>query len=69
MTIGSLELSFVLPIIYLLYIVLLIPVTVKKLKKETTYSKHITLKFITMYSINLSTTNSIITRQLFLDDW
>ena len=48
MTIGSLELSFVLQIIYLLYIVLLIPVTVK---------------------INLFTTNSIITRQLFLDDW
>ena len=34
MTIGSLELSFVLPIIYLLYIVLLIPVTVKNIKDK-----------------------------------
>ena len=32
MTISSLELSFVLPILYLLYIVSLIPVTVKKFK-------------------------------------
>ena len=46
MTIGSLELSFVLPIIYLLYIVLLISVIVKNLKKETTHSKHFTLMFI-----------------------
>ena len=45
MTIGCLELSFVLLILYLLYIVLLIPETVKN-KKETTHSKHITLMFI-----------------------
>ena len=43
MTIGSLELSFLLPILYLLYIVLLIPLTLNNLKKETTNSKHITL--------------------------
>ena len=36
MTIGSLELSFVLPIIYLLYIVLLIPVIVKNKKRNYT---------------------------------
>ena len=69
MTIGNLEINFLLPILYLLCIVLLIPVAAKIFKKETTHSKHITLMFTTMYSKYLFATSSIIiTRQVFLYD-
>ena len=52
----------------LLNTILLLPATVNKLFKKL----HLVNNYINMFpmdSENLSTTNSIITRQLFLDDW
>ena len=67
--IGSLELNFPLPILFLLYIILLIPVIVNNWLKKLHIVTLLHQCLFIMYSKNLFATNSIITRQFFLDNW
>ena len=60
--IGSFEWNFLLPILFLLHIVLLLPVTLKNLLKKLHIVNKLHWCLFTMYSNNLSATNSIITR-------
>ena len=67
--IGSLQWNFPLPILFLLYIVLLLSVTVNELLKKLHIVNKLRWHLFTMYNKNLSATNSIITRLFILDDW